>query len=230
MCPCDTERELHLPYIGTKTRNNIACDYTSHREVSGGNMKLLRAKNIPNVLSVFRLLMVPAFIAVFFLDYPAHILAALSIFILAGATDVVDGYLARHYGWISNLGKVLDPLADKTMQCAVLICLYIKHIIPLWLLVLYAAKELAMLSGAMFIFRKMSVIVVSRWCGKLAVCVFYAAVFSLLMLENNGARTPALTYAICGVTILVAVIALVMYATEYIKKRKAQIESERNTK
>ena len=64
------------------------------------------------------------FVFVFFvLDNP---IVAILIFLLAGATDVLDGYLARKYNWITNLGKILDPLADKMMQCTVLVCLFAK--------------------------------------------------------------------------------------------------------
>ena len=70
----------------------------------------MKLKNIPNILSVIRIGLVFVFIALFFgLDQPY---AALLVFLLAGATDVVDGYLARRNNWISNLGKILDPFAD----------------------------------------------------------------------------------------------------------------------
>ena len=96
---------------------------------------------IPNILSALRIVMVGAFVAAFFSDHPNNLLLALSIFITAGLTDVLDGYLARRFAWTSNIGKILDPLADKLMQCVVLISLAVKGLIPVWLPVIYIAKE-----------------------------------------------------------------------------------------
>ena len=78
-------------------------------------------KNIPNILSTIRILLVFVFVFLLFgLNSPV---GALIVFLVAGATDVIDGFLARRFNWITNLGKILDPLADKLMQCTVLVCL-----------------------------------------------------------------------------------------------------------
>lgn len=177
----------------------------------------MRLNYIPNILSTLRILLVGVFILAFFSDYPNNLMLALSIFILAGITDVVDGYLARHYGWVSNLGKVLDPLADKLMQCVVLISLAIKSIIPVWLPVLYISKELLMLLGALFVFKRRSVIAVSKWWGKMAVCVFYAAVFVIFLFHDHLDRWAI--NSICIITLAVAVLAIVNYYIEYVKAK-----------
>ena len=136
----------------------------------------LKLKHIPNILSIIRILLVGVFICLFFLDYPRNLPYALLVFVLAGVTDVVDGFLARKFNWISNLGKVLDPLADKLMQCTVLICMLIKSLIPAWLVIPFILKEVLMLLGGLFIFRKRSVLVVSNVYGKATVVVFYIAI------------------------------------------------------
>ena len=176
----------------------------------------MQKRFIPNILSVIRLLMVPLFAYVFFLAYPAHVWVAVGIFFLAGATDVLDGWLARRNNWISNLGKILDPLADKTMQCVALLCLYVKKIIPLWLLIAYVAKELLMLIGAVVIFRKKSVVVKSSFWGKFAVCVFYASIAALVGLQSAPMETRDLwTGGICVMMLCFAVVALIQYVREY---------------
>ena len=68
----------------------------------------MKLKNVPNILSCIRILLVAVFVLVFFTDYPNNIFTALFVFLLAGLTDVIDGHIARKYNCISNLGKVLD--------------------------------------------------------------------------------------------------------------------------
>ena len=99
----------------------------------------MKLKNIPNILSVIRILLV--FVFVYLVFVTDNLLAALFVFFLAGATDVVDGYLARRNNWITNLGKILDPFADKLMQCTVLVCLWIKNIVPIWFALAFFFKE-----------------------------------------------------------------------------------------
>lgn len=181
----------------------------------------MQKKHIPNLLSVIRLCMVPLFIYVFFLQYPNNVWYAVLIFFLAGATDVVDGWLARRNNWVSNVGKILDPTADKLMQCAALFCLYSKAIIPLWLLIAYVSKEMLILVGAVFVFRKKSIVVKSSFWGKFAVCVFYASIAALVGLQNAADEVRMMwSGAICVAMLCFAIVALVQYFREYIKSKQ----------
>lgn len=190
----------------------------------------MQKRNIPNLLSVIRILMVPLFVAVFFWNYPDHVWYAILIFFTAGATDVADGWLARHFGWTSNLGKLLDPLADKLMQCAALLSFYIKEIIPLWLLIAYLAKEALIGCGALFVFQKRSIVVKSCFWGKLAVCVFYASVAVLVCLNLYAAEPVRriFTGIICAVMLCFALIALVQYFLMYIRANKKLVPGKEN--
>ena len=132
-------------------------------------------KNIPNILSVIRIILVLVFVVVFFL--PISKLWALIVFLTAGATDVVDGFLARKFNWITDLGKILDPFADKLMQCTVLVCLCIENVVPIWFLLIFFAKEIMTLLLGFIAIRRRSVVVVSKWYGKASVCLFYATIF-----------------------------------------------------
>lgn len=138
-------------------------------------------KNIPNILSVIRICLVFVFVAVFF--SPLSKLWALIVFLSAGATDVVDGFLARRNNWITDLGKVLDPFADKLMQCTVLVCLCIENVVPLWFLIIFFAKELLTLLLGFIAIRRRSVVVVSKWYGKASVCLFYATIFAAVIIK-----------------------------------------------
>ncbi|MBQ4557613.1 MAG: CDP-diacylglycerol--glycerol-3-phosphate 3-phosphatidyltransferase [Clostridia bacterium] len=180
----------------------------------------MQKKYIPNLLSIVRLCLVPVFIYMFFLDYPNNIWYAVLIFFIAGATDVVDGWLARKNNWVTNVGKILDPLADKMMQCTALVCFYIKSIIPLWLPLIYITKELLIAAGAIFVFRKKSVVVKSSFWGKFAVCVFYLSIAVLVSLQGASENVRNVwTVAICVVMLCFAVVALVQYFREYIRAK-----------
>jgi len=184
----------------------------------------MKAKYIPNILSVIRILMVPLFVVLFFSDM--HIYEVL-VFVIAGLTDVVDGILARRFNWITNVGKILDPFADKLMQCVVLICLFIDRIIPWWLLAVCVAKELLMASGALFLFKKEKVVVVSAWCGKMAVCIFYAAIFAMIVFPNMHYYIKLM---ICAVTVIATLFAISKYYYDYMKSEKALRRELENAK
>ena len=78
--------------------------------------------NLPNRLSLLRICMVPLFVAAFFLPYFWGAWIAFGLFILAALTDFLDGYIARKYNMVTDLGKLLDPIADKVLVCAALFC------------------------------------------------------------------------------------------------------------
>lgn len=183
----------------------------------------MQKKNIPNVLSVIRIILVPIFVILYFSNYPDNMWYAVGVFFLAGATDVVDGYLARRNNWITDIGKLLDPLADKMMQCAALTCFYITDIIPLWLYVTYVAKELALVAGAIFMLQRRSVVVKSGFWGKFAVCVFYASIAALVYLQKTTVEvSEAWTPVICAVMLCFAIVALIQYFREYIRANQSK--------
>ncbi len=181
---------------------------------------------IPNILSCLRLALVGAFIFVFCAsghEYKNHI--ALFIFLFAGLTDVIDGFLARRFGWVTTLGKILDPLADKLMQCTVLICLASAKMIGVWFIIPYILKELLMLFGGLFVIKKKKIVAVSNVFGKFAVVLFYAVIFFVLLL-SNGTIEPWVNIT-CAISLGFTVIAFTAYALEYfvIRPKKELTES-----
>ena len=172
----------------------------------------MKLKNIPNMLSITRIFLVFVFIALFFTN---HIEIALLVFLLAGATDVVDGYLARRNNWISGLGKVLDPLADKMMQFTVLICLWIKDFIPWWFVVPFFVKDLFTLFAGLIVIKRRSVAVVSKWYGKLTVCLFYATIVIATICKDFFASHEVLRIILFVPAIGFAIFSLVAYIKHY---------------
>ena len=182
----------------------------------------MKLKYIPNVLSVIRLLLVFVFVYAFFTCESLYV--ALLIFLVAGATDIIDGYLARRFNWITKLGKLLDPLADKMMQITALICLWMKHLIPGWIAVLYFLKECTLLLLGLIVIKRRDVAVVSKWYGKLAVCIFYATVAVSMIFDDFFAEHTLITTIIFIPAIVCTVMALIAYIKHYsyLKKEAPQ--------
>lgn len=180
----------------------------------------LQPKHIPNILSCIRLALIPVFVIIFFFgegEHKYHI--ALLVFLLAGATDVVDGYLARKNNWISDIGKILDPLADKLMQCTVLICLAVANLVEAWFITPYILKEFLLVLGGYIILKKRKVVVVSNIVGKLAVVVFYAVIGTVMIVSpTEGQQTvPVWINAMCMVSLVCTVVAFVVYMQKQLK-------------
>jgi CDP-diacylglycerol--glycerol-3-phosphate 3-phosphatidyltransferase len=126
---------------------------------------------IPNMISIFRILLVPIFL-VFIINN--RFLAGLVVFVLAGLSDGADGLVARLFNQKSRLGSYLDPLADKCLLVAAFICLAVMHIVPLWLTALVITRDILILLGSivLFLINKDHVVKPSIW-GK--VTTFSAA-------------------------------------------------------
>lgn len=169
-------------------------------------------KNIPNLLTIFRILLVPLFLAVFFAVSPVW---ALLVFFIAGVTDVLDGFLARRNGWITTLGKILDPIADKSMQCAAMIALIAGGFVPWWLALPLFAKELAQGVLAFLMLRRRGVTVVSKWYGKVAVVLFYGAVFATVPLVRANVLLPV--FLIWSVVSAYLIFAFCAYLRVYLR-------------
>lgn len=168
-------------------------------------------KQIPNILSFIRLLMVPLFAIIFFSDLPDNKLIALAVFLLAGLTDIIDGYLARKNNWITDVGKILDPLADKLMQFTAFVCLAIKNSFLTFLVVIVLVKECLFLTGGLIIRKRANFVVASKWYGKLATFVITICVCLLILWWD----VPVITYISAGASALSLVFAFVMYLRYY---------------
>lgn len=158
--------------------------------------------NLPNLMSCLRLVMVPLFAATFFSGTENAYTTAMIIFLAAGATDVLDGIIARRFKMITRLGRILDPLADKLMLFTVLICTSIAGLIPYWIAALYFFKELLQALGAVKLFRVTKDMLPSNNIGKLATFSFYVAIVVVILYGRGmssamvaGLFAPALALA-----------------------------------
>lgn len=129
-------------------------------------------KHIPNILTIIRFIFIPFIIVSIALN---NYITAIILFTLSSITDVLDGFIARHFNAISDFGKLMDPLADKCTQLSILLTLALKGIIPVWIFVILILKELIMISGASFLYGK-NLVVSSKWYGKLTTVLIYLAI------------------------------------------------------
>ncbi|MCL2342410.1 MAG: CDP-diacylglycerol--glycerol-3-phosphate 3-phosphatidyltransferase [Firmicutes bacterium] len=175
--------------------------------------------NTPNMLSIFRLCLVPVFILFYFSGLPNANIYALLVFALATVTDFLDGYLARRFHLITNLGKVLDPLGDKMLTFSVLVCLTISGILPIWALGVFLAKELLMGIGGLILHRRAHVeIPPANYIGKTATVLFFLTCGVLVLLKDTISRGVAI-WLICG-CLAVALAAFVSYGIRFLKIMK----------
>lgn len=155
-----------------------ACPNLSERK----NMSSQRNKDykgkiitIPNVLSLFRLILIP-FIIWAYCKKDSPMLTAILV-VLSGLTDVVDGFIARHFNMISDVGKALDPIADKLTQIAMLFCLFTRFPLILLPLIIILVKESSSFVLRAIVIRKTRVVDGAVWHGKANTVILYAVMF-----------------------------------------------------
>jgi len=171
---------------------------------------------IPNILSFVRLGMIPIIIWLYCFE-KNYALSTLFV-ILSGATDIVDGFIARHFNMVSDFGKALDPIADKLTQIAVLFCLvtrYIYMLIPLSLLII---KELFSGIVVLIQIKKTKSVHGAVWHGKLNTVLLYAMMLLHIIWYNIPAVVSNISILICtGVMIMSAVLYGIQNITRILK-------------
>lgn len=172
--------------------------------------------NIPNLISLFRIVLIPVFIYAFVNGTgDDRILYPILIFVISGASDILDGYIARTYHLETKLGAVLDPLADKLMLITALSCFAYYRFIPIWIVLLVILKEGLMISGGIVAYRRGIVNRANIW-GKLATFLFHISIVLFLL-----SRTLAMVLLV--VSIAISFIAFYTYFRLTLSKQKKGI-------
>lgn len=139
-------------------------------------------RKIPNILTVLRIFLAPVFPVVYLYCSENSNIYALILFLIVGATDILDGYIARKYNFITVFGTAMDPLADKLMLIAVFIAFTMKQILPLWLVIFVITQELIMIFiGLYFYFKKEKYVIPSNVFGKTATMMIFLAIIGILV-------------------------------------------------
>lgn len=136
--------------------------------------------NIPNLLSFLRILLIAPFVTCYLTD---HTVWAWVMLGLSGISDFLDGKIARSFHQITDLGKVLDPVADKLTQGAVAVCLAVKQPMLWPLLGIFVLKELLMLIAGLILIKKKKRPCAAKWYGKVATILFYVSFVTIFALK-----------------------------------------------
>ena len=163
---------------------------------------------VPNALSVLRIIIVP-FFAWFFLK--ENLVAAVGLLALSGLSDMFDGMIARRFNQITELGKMLDPFADKLTQGVVALCLAIKFPAICPVLLIFIVKELAMLCCAIILLKKKKRPCAAMWYGKVATVMFYLSV-SVIVIMDGFFQVKTLVFDVVSNILLLLTAVMMLYS------------------
>ena len=166
--------------------------------------------NLPNKLTVFRACMVPVFVFVMLWDglgeYGKYVAAA--VFILASATDWLDGYLARKNGLVTDFGKFMDPIADKLLVCSAMICLVENDALAAWIVIIIIGREF-IISGFRLVASDKGTVIAASYGGKFKT-VFQMIMVILLILDFGGVF-DTIAEVVVWISLILTVISLIDY-------------------
>lgn len=159
--------------------------------------------SIPNLMGYFRILLIPLFSWMYCTaDSTGDYYAAAVVVGVSGLTDMFDGKIARRFHMITELGKFIDPLADKLTQAALLICLAVRYPLMRAVLVLFVIKEGFMVVMGALLLPRGKKLDGAMWFGKVCTAVLYAVLFLLLLLPGIGTMAANVLIAVCGIFLL----------------------------
>ena len=166
--------------------------------------------NLPNRLTLLRVIMIPFFVVFLLWDGGETALfryISAAIFIVASLTDMLDGKIARKYNLVTNFGKFMDPLADKLLVCSALICLIQLGQLPAWIVIVIISREF-IISGFRLVASDNGVVIAASYWGKFKTTFQMIAV--ILMILDIDALSP-LTTAMIWIALILTVVSLVDY-------------------
>lgn len=152
-----------------------------------------------NKLTVARVFLIPVFLVVMYWGFPGHRYVALAIYIVACLTDLLDGYIARHYNQISDFGKFMDPLADKCLVVAALCVFVAEGSLEAWILAAVLVREFAV-SGMRLIAVEKGRVIAAGWSGKIKTASTMVCICLILLGIPHGLNV------VCQIVILVTTV------------------------
>ena len=186
---------------------------------------------IPNAISFIRILLITPFVAFFVAAkyITGNYIPAILILAISGVSDIFDGLIARKFHQESELGKVLDPLADKLTLIAVGICLIFIEPYVLPLMIIMVLKDVLMIIGGTIVINKGVIPPKSSWYGKVSTFMFYVSVTMVVVMEIFNYHNKTLSLSVLSLTAGMMIFSLVNYAIIFFKIQKQLKEKEAQT-
>ena len=184
---------------------------------------------IPNILCYIRFMLIPVFVVLYIkAEYPKEYLRAAAVVLISGITDFLDGFIARKFDMITELGKLIDPLADKLTQASLIFVLVVKIKWMFLLLILFIILQLFLLVAGLVMLKKNARLNGAKWFGKVSTTVFYAVMLVLVSYPALDDKIANILMLVCGAFLL---LSLIMYIREYILLyRKTKANESRTVK
>ena len=170
--------------------------------------------NLPNKLTVFRVILIPFFIAVLMTNCAGEMSnwIALAIFIIASLTDMLDGKIARKYNLVTNFGKFMDPLADKMLVCSALICLTAMGKIPAWMVIVIVARDFV-ISGFRLVAVEQGKVIAANYWGKFKTAA-QMVMICLVVADLKIGAVQMITEAFKWIAVILTIISLGVYLVQ----------------
>lgn len=169
---------------------------------------------IPNILCYLRFLLIPVFVVLYIkAETPREYLRAAAVVFSSGLTDFLDGFIARKFNMVTELGKLIDPLADKLTQASLIFVLVVEIRWMFLLLILFVLMQLFMLIAGIVMLKKGTKLNGAKWFGKVSTAVFYAVMLVLVSVPNLMQTVKNILMLVCGGFLL---LSFLMYIREYI--------------
>ena len=186
-----------------------------------------RIVTIPNLLSLFRLLLIPCMLYCYLqLHQP---LWTMGLLVLSGLTDVIDGRIARRFRMISNLGKILDPIADKLTQVAMIACLVWLHPQLILVLSVQVVRELTLGITGLVVMKRTRLVSGADWHGKACTVLLYLSVLLLFLMPGLASWAVWLLSGLCtGAIVLSFVLYMRSFCTVLQQQKQQQVSTRKN--
>lgn len=176
---------------------------------------------IPNIMSLFRICLIP--IIIWFYCFKDNYQLVGALLILSGVTDIIDGFIARRFNMITDFGKALDPFADKLTQASMMFCLTLRFPLMMIPFILLVIKEIISSVLVFIIIKKTKFVPMANWHGKVATALLYSMMFIHVFWSNIDSKISFASIMIC--TIMIA-ISFLLYGIAHIKVLKDHLKKD----
>lgn len=181
---------------------------------------------IPNLLSLVRLALIPLIIWLYCVKQ--NFTLATVMILVSGLTDIVDGFIARRFHMVSDFGKILDPVADKLTQGAVIICLTVRYKLMYALIGLFVVKEAIMAAMGYLVIRKKNAVNSAKWYGKVNTLVLYVVMMVLILIPGIPDGLANGLILVCGVMMLLSLFLYIRFYRGLLAKGDGKERKEKD--